>query len=252
MDGALPGIGSGTAAEGREVRTYAVTAPKLSGNGSEDGTAAVPYTPILLRGIIAAAFALVTVFWQQPTDLGTGLATGIYLLASAGTMLQLSVVPSVQRLGLRSALALEAGVGAVAGVLALFLRGPLAYGVVLGICFIVLGAAGLAVGWRARRKSVLGRDWLWTGAIFLVTGVLLPFFIPMGTKALFGVVGGSAIIIAVLLLLAGLTFRHDASASRGGNGAAHGASRTDGADGTEAAGTVLNGNDAGLPKPGTR
>ncbi|MCZ2401682.1 hypothetical protein IV498_00395 [Paenarthrobacter sp. Z7-10] len=221
-----------------------MTAPKESADGSGSGSVTAPYKPILLRGVIAALFALVTVFWQQPTDLGTSLTTGIYLLASAGTILQLNSMAAVRRLGLRSALVFEVVVCAVAGLLSLFLRGPLAYGVGLGICFIVLGATGLTVGWRSRHGSALGRDWLWTGTIFFVTGVLLPFFIPLGTKALFGVVGGSAIFLAVLLLLAGLSYRHDAA----------NAATTNAAAGTSAANdtTGTAGADAGRQDPGTR
>lgn len=173
------------------------------------------WKPLLLRGAIAGVFGLATVFWQQPSELGASLATALYLVLTAAAVLWLRTALAAASKKVLTALAIEAAFLVLAGLLALVMHSPVPYSIVVGLGLLAVGATGLAAGWRERKGSQLAKDRLSTGAVMLATGVILPFFIPMGTKALMGVVGGSAIILAVLLLLASLSYRHDELQSGG-------------------------------------
>lgn len=213
--------------------------PPIRPETAASAPAAGVWKPVLFRGAVAGIFGLATVFWQQPTELGASVATAAFLVATAGTVLWLrSALPFGIR-GFRASLATECALLAAAGLLVLVFHGPVAYGITAGLGLVAVGAVQLAGGWRDRRayapgnsgqgnswqgisgqgnsevgngapaKGGLGKDWVTTGAVTLAAGLILPLFIPLGTKALLGVVGGAAIILAVLLLLAGLSYRHD-------------------------------------------
>ncbi|MDQ6753415.1 MAG: hypothetical protein M3017_08420 [Actinomycetota bacterium] len=173
------------------------------------------WKPILLRGAVAGVFGLATAFWQQPSGLGASLATALYLVLTAAAVLWLRTALAAASKKVLTALAIEAAFLVLAGLLALVLHGPVTYGLAVGLGLLAAGATALVAGWHERKGSQLARDRLSTGAVMLSTGVILPFFIPMGSKALMGVVGGSAIILAVLLLLASLSYRHDELQSGG-------------------------------------
>ena len=168
---------------------------------------------MLLRGIVAAAFGLGTVFWQQPSDRGGAIATALYLLLSAATVLWLRKALTPAAATVHKSLVPETVFLALAGLVALVLSGPMPFAIAVGLGLLLAGASAVLAGWRARRDFQLAKDVLSMGVVTLATGIVLPLFIPLGTKALLGVVGGSAIILAVLLLLAALSYRHDARQS---------------------------------------
>jgi drug/metabolite transporter (DMT)-like permease len=85
-----------------------------------------------------------------------------------------------------------------------------------GAGLVLSGAAELVLGWRSRtggEASVLAKDWLITGAVAVGFGAALPFFAYLGAHALLGVAGAAAIITAVVLFIAALSYRHDALGS---------------------------------------
>jgi hypothetical protein len=57
----------------------------------------------------------------------------------------------------------------------------------------------------------LARDWRISGALLILTGIILTLVSGLGSKAQLGVLGGGAMILAVQLLLAGLSYRHDSA-----------------------------------------
>ena len=59
-------------------------------------------------------------------------------------------------------------------------------------------------------SPAMGRDWTIAGLVAVLAAAGLFLFGEMGSKALFGIVGGAAMIVGVFHLIAALTFRHDA------------------------------------------
>jgi len=190
------------------VSEYAV--PPARPETASASTPVLPWKPPLLRGVVAAVFGMVTVFWQQPGGFAAALATALYLLATAATVLWLRTLLPQARAGLRRALGLEIAFLALAGLASVLLYSLLPYAVTVAAGLILAGASALLAGWRDRKSSQLAKDMLSTSTVTLATGIVLPLFLALGPKALLGVLGGSAIILAVLLLLAGLSYRHDA------------------------------------------
>ncbi|HEX9228986.1 MAG TPA: hypothetical protein VF885_20485 [Arthrobacter sp.] len=187
-------------------------------HAAPDASAALPaaadlWKPVLVRAAVALGFGAVTVFWAAPSAEGMGWAGGLYLLATGVVLLW-----SVNRTGLRAgsssskilsaAGAVLTGTGAAVGLL----PSSLVFGVLAAVGLGLAGAAELYLGITHRKRSVLARDWMASGAVAVGTAVLLPFFIDLGPHALLGVAGGGAIISGVLWALAGLTLRHDARA----------------------------------------
>ncbi|MET3810503.1 hypothetical protein [Arthrobacter sp. UYEF3] len=173
-------------------------------------TATDLWRPVLVRAGVALVFGAVTVFWAAPPAAGMGWAGGLYLLVT-GVVLVWSVKKTGLPHGERSAkiLAAAGAVLAGTGVAVALLTGSLVFGTLGALGLGLGGAAELYLGVAARRRSVLARDWVTSGAIGLGTAVALPFFIDLGPHALLGVAGGGAIISGVLWTLAGLTLRHD-------------------------------------------
>ena len=76
---------------------------------------------------------------------------------------------------------------------------------------LVMGLAGLtelALGLKFRTGFPLGRDWTLAGLVTVLAATGLAIVADLGAKAVFGVVGGSAIVIGVThLLLCGVSTR---------------------------------------------
>lgn len=164
---------------------------------------------MLLRAAVAAAFGTVTIFWQEPTVAVMAVTGGLYFLLSGFAVWVLSRVPGVA--SARKLLLVEAAVFAMAGIFALVVPTAVGFSIaaVLG-----LGAAGileLVLWMRHRQRLEAMRDWLVTGVVGVGTALIIPLFVQLQAHALLGVTGGAAIIIAVLLAIAGLGYRHDAA-----------------------------------------
>jgi hypothetical protein len=57
--------------------------------------------------------------------------------------------------------------------------------------------------------------------VSVITGAALPFVLPLGAHALLGVTGGGALLTAVVLGLAALTYRHGPARTAAGDPGAH-------------------------------
>jgi uncharacterized membrane protein HdeD (DUF308 family) len=178
------------------------------------------WQPLLLRALIAAVFGAFTIFWQEPGPIAMAVSTGLYLVGSAAAVYLLRNKLRGTQAGAKSErltqglLRVTGLVLAVGGLLSVMFRTPGAYMPLIGATLLLAGVVEIVLGLRHRRDGGLGRDWLITGAVNAATAlllVLLPLFAPPEPHALLGVVGGSAIITAVLLILAGLGYRHDAA-----------------------------------------
>lgn len=175
--------------------------------------------PVILRALVALAFGAVTVFWGTPTAAGAawclaayfvGLAAArAWLLREEGRAADPAARPtagvrvvSSACFGLAAALGLGLGAAPTGAVIAVGGAAALA----------LTGFADLVAAIAGRGRSPLARDEVIIGAVHLGAAVLLPFVAGLGAHALLGVAGGAAIITGVLLLIGGLSLRHDSAA----------------------------------------
>lgn len=186
--------------------------------------AQIVWQPVLLRALVAAVFGAVTIFWQEPGQIVMAVSTAVYLLGNAAAVYLLRSRLGSSSTGstsgkLTRALLRLAGVAlAAGGLLTVMFQTPGAYMALVGATLLVAGGVEIFLGLRHRRDTGLARDWRITGLVNVITALLLgllPLFAPPQPHALLGVVGGSAIIIAVLLTLAGLGYRHEAASGTG-------------------------------------
>jgi hypothetical protein len=174
---------------------------------------------VILRALVALCFGAVTVFWGTPTATGAawclaayfvGLAAArAWLLREEGRAADHALRPTAAvRLvssacfGLAAALGLGLGAAPEAAIIA----------VGGAVAFALTGLADVIAAVVGRGRSPLARDELLAGAVHLGAAVLLPFVAGLGVHALLGVAGGAAIITGVLLLIGGLSLRHDSAA----------------------------------------
>ncbi|MBP3035621.1 hypothetical protein J2M53_05030 [Arthrobacter sp. zg-ZUI100] len=172
-----------------------------------------PWVPILLRSAVAAAFGILTVFWQQPGEGVLGMAGGLYLLLTAVVLWPMAALAGgLGQARIRSLVLLEAALYALAGVAVLALRSAEVFCVAAGLALVVGGAVELYLWKTARAAFLPARDWLITGGVGVGTALILLAvqLMGLGAHAMLGVTGGSAIIIAVALATSGLGARWDA------------------------------------------
>jgi uncharacterized membrane protein HdeD (DUF308 family) len=183
---------------------------------SPTAQAAAFWPPTLFRAVVAAVFGAVSIFWQEPALGPASLAVGAFLLLTGASIWLLARRPEAAPQ--RRLLGVAAAVLGATGVLVPFFPSPEALAWLAAAGLVCSGAVELLLWWRSRRhgaaRSVLAKDWLITGAVAVLFGAALPFFAPLGAHALLGVAGGAAIISAVVLLLAALSYRHDAARAR--------------------------------------
>lgn len=179
---------------------------------SPTAQAAAYWQPTLFRAAVAAVFGAVSIFWQEPAQGPASLAVGAFLLLTGVSIWLLARRPEAAPQ--RRLLGAAAAVLAVAGALVAFFPTPAALAWLAAAGLVLSGAVELLLWWRSRTqetaRSVLAKDWLITGAVAVGFGAALPFFAPLGAHALLGVAGGAAIITAVVLFIAALSYRHDA------------------------------------------
>jgi hypothetical protein len=172
-------------------------------------TAAIMWKPILVRALIAAIFGLTTVFLQEP-GLGVlkyGLAA-YFVFSGSGLWEYLRRDPVPE--GMRGPLSVAAAVLMLGAIALLFTGTPFVAGLIAAIALIGSGLAEVVAWARYRREFVPARDQLYTGAVGILSGIGLLLFLHLDPHGMLGIVGGGAIIIAVLLAISGFGFRHDA------------------------------------------
>ena len=182
-----------------------------------DSNHGTPWVPILQRSATAAAFGILTVFWQGPGINVLSFAGGAYLLLTAVCVWQMSVLGGTSgQPRIRSLQLLEAALYGLAGLLVLALRSVEAFCAGAGVALAVGGAVELYLWTKARREFLPARDWLITGVVSLGTAAILVAVqvMGLGAHAMLGVTGGSALIIAVVLATSGLGARFDARSAR--------------------------------------
>lgn len=181
-------------------------------------TATIMWKPILVRALIAVIFGLTTVFLQEP-GLGVlkyGLAA-YFVFSGSGLWEYLRRDPVPERM--RGPLSIAAAVLMLGAIALLFAGSVFVAGIIAAAALIGSGAAEL-VAWAQHRKAfVPARDQLYTGLVGALSGVGLLLFPNLDAHGLLGIVGGGAIVIAVVLAISGFGFRHDAGpAARAGEG----------------------------------
>ncbi|WMY78682.1 hypothetical protein [Citricoccus sp. I39-566] len=181
-------------------------------------TATIMWKPILVRALIAVIFGLTTVFLQEP-GLGVlkyGLAA-YFVFSGSGLWEYLRRDPVPERM--RGPLSIAAAVLMLGAIALLFAGSVFVAGIIAAAALIGSGAAEL-VAWAQHRKAfVPARDQLYTGLVGALSGVGLLLFLNLDAHGLLGIVGGGAIVIAVVLAISGFGFRHDAGpAARAGEG----------------------------------
>ena len=169
-----------------------------------------PWGPMLVRSLVAAVYGVLTIFWQgQPAESVLSLAGGAYLLLTGAALLPL--LSAARGHGtVRPLLLAEAAVYLLAGAATLVIASAEAFRAAAAAALILGGVVELFLWAKQRRNFLPARDWLITGAASLVSGLLVPVVYHMGTRALLGVTGGAAIIIAVIVAISALGARHDA------------------------------------------
>lgn len=175
--------------------------------------------PVILRAVVALAFGAVTVFWGAPTAVGAAWCLAAYFVGLAAARAWLLRVqgnaPDPRARPARSARLVASAAYGLAAATGLGLgAAPEVTVIAVGsaIAFALTGAADLAAGVQGRGRSPIARDEVIAGAVHLGAAVLLPFVAALGAHAVLGVAGGAAIITGVLLVIAGLSLRHDSAA----------------------------------------
>jgi|GEM_PF-524739 len=122
----------------------------------------------------------------------------------------------------RTLFAVQGGIGALAGVLALALS---ASGLGLFLYLVTVWAALTGIlelynGLRERSRDAAARDWLITGAITAVLALVL-LFAPADAVLAIGLFGAWAVVVGVFQAIGAATLRsaHGTSGSRGAEGA---------------------------------
>lgn len=172
-------------------------------------TSAIIWKPILIRALIAVIFGLTTVFLQEP-GLGVlkyGLAA-YFVFSGSGLWEYLRRDPVPEKM--RGPLSIAAAVFMLGAIALLFAGSVFVAGIIAGVALIGSGVAELVAWARHRKEFVPARDQLYTGLVGALSGVGLLLFLHLDAHGLLGIVGGGAIIIAVVLAISGFGFRHDA------------------------------------------
>lgn len=169
------------------------------------------WKPFLVRAVVSGVFGLVTVFWREPSTLVMSVVGGLYLLLIGAAYLW---THRMTHWGAGSRALTDIGGGLLlgAGVAGLAFRTDAAFAFAGAVALVVAGAAELVRGVAARGHAA-ARDLVVVGVVGMATGAILPFVEPLGAHALLGVTGGGALLTAVVLGIAALSYRHDSALS---------------------------------------
>lgn len=165
----------------------------------------------MARAVVSAVFGLVTIFWREPTTPVLAVAGGSYLLLWGAGYLwtHRTLGPGVRITPLTS---VGGGLLLGAGLVCLVVVDTRTFAVAGAAALAVAGVVELVRG-LAERPRPEARDLVLVGVIGLGTGSILPFVEQLGPQALLGVSGGGALLTAVVLGIAALSYRHDSAVS---------------------------------------
>ncbi|WP_104181635.1 DUF308 domain-containing protein [Arthrobacter sp. B0490] len=168
------------------------------------------WKPFLARAVVSALFGLVTIFWRDPSTLVMSVAGGLYLLLNGAAYLW---THRMEHWGPPHRLP-DVGGGLLlgAGIASLVFPDGRSFAFAGAVALVVAGAAELVRG-LALRTHAASRDLVVVGSVAMITGGILPFVEQLGAHALLGVTGGGALLTAVVLGIAGLSYRHDSALS---------------------------------------
>ncbi|AUZ88095.1 hypothetical protein CVO76_10975 [Arthrobacter agilis] len=185
-------------------------APPDPGAGSDASELSV-WKPFLARAGVGAVFGLVTVFWRERSTLVMSVAGGLYLLLTGAAYLWTHRLPYRAS---RTRLLPDIGGGLLlgAGIASLVFLDDRSFAFAGAVALVVAGGVEVLLGLTAR-GSVMARDLVIVGTVAVVTGALLPLVEHLGAHALLGVAGGGALLTAVVLGIAALSYRHDSALS---------------------------------------
>ncbi len=178
------------------------------------------WRPFLVRAAVSALFGLVTVFWRDPSTLVMSVAGGVYLLLSGAAYLWTHRMAHWGP-GFRLLTDIGGGLLLGAGIASLVFVDDRSFAFAGAVALVVAGVAELVRGLSARAHAA-SRDLVAVGAVGIVTGGILPFVERLGAHALLGVTGGGALLTAVVLGIAGLSYRHDSALSASSGSGAQG------------------------------
>lgn len=169
------------------------------------------WKPLLARAVVSAVFGLVTIFWREPSTPVLAVVGGLYLLLTGAAYLW---THRMAHWGLPGKLLTDIGGGLLlgAGIASFVFIDDRSFAFAGAVALAASGAAELVRGSRVRGHAA-ARDLIMIGAIGLVTGITLPFVDGLGAHALLGVTGGGALLTAVVLGIAALSYRHDSALS---------------------------------------
>ena len=175
----------------------------------EPALAAAVWKPLILRGAVALIFGLITVFWTTPQ-----LAVACYLLTAV------MVVSGKALYDFGSVDGAPADMHRTLGIAALlYILVGLSVALLQSeFTFAWMGGGGLAVvglleviAWSQARKTYIpARELLIPGAVTALTGIAMMIGNHLDLHGLLGIAGGGHIIVAVFMIIAGVSYRFDA------------------------------------------
>lgn len=186
--------------------------PAAPGGATPSDLTRLFWKPFLYRGIVAAVVALLGVGWiVQPGPTFVAIVLGLWLLLT-GVLIwpvtRLGGLPAGLRTGLTSA----ALAWVVAGAILLFQREPEALAFIAAFGLGVGGASELVAGLQARALGRGARDLVISGGVGVIGAVILAIAHDTDAHGVMGIAGMIAAVFAVLHIIGGLGYRHDAKA----------------------------------------
>lgn len=163
---------------------------------------------LMLRGMLAVAFGIITFLWPAITLAALVLLYGAYALAD-GVMSLVGMVHASRRQERWWALLLEGLVGIGAGLVTFFWPGITAFALVYVIAIWAFVTGALEIAAAIRLRKVVHGEWLLAlgGIVSLILSVLLALRPVIGALAIALTVGIYALIFGVLLVSLGFRLR---------------------------------------------
>ncbi|GGC79671.1 hypothetical protein GCM10011512_02830 [Tersicoccus solisilvae] len=158
---------------------------------------------LLARGLVCALFGLTTTFWATPDDTAMHVMVAVYMLLLGLVNWRISAAVRDRRV-LAYALTI-----ALFGVIVLVAPSRAMFAMVAALGFTLFGLMEASVCWMSRRSHPVVRDGVIIGLAMAGSGIILPLVQDLGPHGMLGVLGGGAIICAVVMLIGALTVRHE-------------------------------------------